>query len=164
MEVAPSQMEVAPSQMEVAPFQMEVAPFFVDFHHFLSIFTIYALLSRFTFCRDLRTFSANFFWPKQPTPQHHTFFACMQCLFKRLFLVKTNIYINGVALLTLYTLENFLNENCKVQISNIENSVNPFEGKAILLKRGFKYQTSTQQQPTQQIYWNVLTWVLVGKG
>ena len=35
---------------------MEVAPFFVDFHHFLSIFTIYALLSRFTFCRDLRTF------------------------------------------------------------------------------------------------------------
>merc|ERR1712208_261035 len=34
---------------------------FVDFHHFLSIFTIYALLSRFTFCRDLRTFSANFF-------------------------------------------------------------------------------------------------------
>ena len=27
---------------------MEVAPFFVDFHHFLSIFTIYALLSRFT--------------------------------------------------------------------------------------------------------------------
>ena len=47
---------------------MEVAPFFVDFHHFLSIFTIflsiftiYALLSRFTFCRDLRTFSAIFF-------------------------------------------------------------------------------------------------------
>ena len=37
------------------------SPFFVDFHHFLSIFTIYALLSRFTFCRDLRTFSANFF-------------------------------------------------------------------------------------------------------
>ena len=47
---------------------MEVAPFFVDFHHFLSIFTIflsiftiYTLLSRFTFCRDLRTFSAKFF-------------------------------------------------------------------------------------------------------
>ena len=35
---------------------MEVAPFFVDFHHFLSIFAIYSLLSRFTFCRDLRTF------------------------------------------------------------------------------------------------------------
>ena len=35
-----------------------------DFHHFLLIFTIYALLSRFTFCRDLRTFSAIFFWPK----------------------------------------------------------------------------------------------------
>ena len=40
---------------------MEVAPFFADFHHFLSIFMIYALLSRFTFCRDLRTFSAIFF-------------------------------------------------------------------------------------------------------
>ena len=47
---------------------MEVAPFFVNFHHFLSIFTIflsiftiYALLSQFTFCRDLRTFSAIFF-------------------------------------------------------------------------------------------------------
>ena len=33
---------------------MEVAPFFVDFHHFLSIFT--------HFCRDLRTFSAIFFF------------------------------------------------------------------------------------------------------
>ena len=53
-EVAPSKMEVAPSQMEVAPFQMEVAPFFVDFHHFLSIFTIFYRFSRFThFCRDL---------------------------------------------------------------------------------------------------------------
>ena len=33
---------------------MEVAPFFVDFHHFLSIFTNFYQLSRFThFCRDL---------------------------------------------------------------------------------------------------------------
>ena len=41
---------------------MEVAPFFVDFHHFLSIFTIFYRFSRFThFCRDLRTFSAIFF-------------------------------------------------------------------------------------------------------
>ena len=33
---------------------MEVAPFFVDFHHFLSIFTIFHRFSRFThFCRDL---------------------------------------------------------------------------------------------------------------
>ena len=33
---------------------MEVAPFFVDFHHFLSIFTIVYRFSRFThFCRDL---------------------------------------------------------------------------------------------------------------
>ena len=37
---------------------MEVAPFFVDFHHFLSIFTIYALLSRFTH------FFRNFFLAK----------------------------------------------------------------------------------------------------
>ena len=57
---------------------MEVAPFFVHFHHFLSIFTIFYRFSRFThFCRDLRTFSANFFWPNEPSPQHHTFFACM---------------------------------------------------------------------------------------
>merc|ERR1711944_389410 len=54
------------------------SPFFVDFHHFLLIFTIYALLSRFTFCRDLRTFSANFFWPKQPAPLHHSLFSCME--------------------------------------------------------------------------------------
>jgi len=47
---------------------MEVAPFFVDFHHFLSFFTIFFIdfhdlrtFSRFTFCRDLRTFSAIFF-------------------------------------------------------------------------------------------------------
>ena len=33
---------------------MEVAPFFVDFHHFLSIFTIFYRFSRFThFCRGL---------------------------------------------------------------------------------------------------------------
>ena len=39
---------------------MEVAPFFVNFHHFLSIFTILYRFSRFThFCRDLRTFSAK---------------------------------------------------------------------------------------------------------
>ena len=33
---------------------MEIAPFFVDFHHFLSIFTIFYRRSRFShFCRDL---------------------------------------------------------------------------------------------------------------
>ena len=35
--------------------------FFVTFFAILLIFTIYALLSRFTFCRDLPTFSAIFF-------------------------------------------------------------------------------------------------------
>ena len=40
---------------------MEVAPFFVDFHHFLSIFTIFYRFSRFTHvCRDLH-FVAIFF-------------------------------------------------------------------------------------------------------
>ena len=34
-------------------------------HHFLSIFTIFCRFAPFThFCRNLRTFSANFFWPK----------------------------------------------------------------------------------------------------
>ena len=47
------------------------------FWDFLSSFTIYALLSRFTVCRDLRTFSTIFFRPKYPSSQHHTFFACM---------------------------------------------------------------------------------------
>ena len=57
---------------------MEVAPFFVDFHHFLSIFTFFYRFSRFThFCRDLRTFSAIFFLAKIASPQHHTLFACM---------------------------------------------------------------------------------------
>ena len=72
---------------------MEVAPFFVDFHHFLSIFTIYALLSRFTFCRDLRTFSAIFFWPKLPSPQHHTFFACMMVSLWQLFYCRAYMVI-----------------------------------------------------------------------
>ena len=63
---------------------MEVAPFFVNFHHFLTIFTIYALLSRFTFCRDLHTFSANFFSAKIASPQHHTFFACMPADYNRM--------------------------------------------------------------------------------
>ena len=47
---------------------MEVAPFFVDFHHFLSIFTIFYRFSRFThFCRNLHfvatyaLFPQNFF-------------------------------------------------------------------------------------------------------
>ena len=49
---------------------MEVAPFFVDFHHFLSIFTIFYWFSRFThFCRDLHFVAIyalfpQFFLPK----------------------------------------------------------------------------------------------------
>ena len=49
---------------------MEVAPFFVDFHHFLSIFTIFYQFSQLThFCRDLHfvTIYALFpqiFWAK----------------------------------------------------------------------------------------------------
>ena len=46
--------------LSASPSSSLFSPFFVNFHHFLLIFTIYALLSRFTFCRDLRTFSAIF--------------------------------------------------------------------------------------------------------
>ena len=41
------------------------------------IFTIYALLSQYLFCRDLRTFSANFCWPKQPSPPLFPLLKCM---------------------------------------------------------------------------------------
>ena len=52
---------------------MEVAPFFVDFHHFLSIFTIFYLFSRFThFCRDLH-------------------FVAIYALFPQIFLAKIAI-------------------------------------------------------------------------
>ena len=50
---------------------------FGRFSPFFMSFTIYALLSRFTFFRDLRTFSAIFFRQKYPSSQHHTFFARM---------------------------------------------------------------------------------------
>ena len=44
---------------------MEVAPFFVDFHHFLSIFTIFYPFSRFThFCRDLHFVAINALFPQ----------------------------------------------------------------------------------------------------
>ena len=47
-------MVLLPSKMVLPPSKMEVAPFFVDFHHFLSIFTIFYRFSRFThFCCDL---------------------------------------------------------------------------------------------------------------
>jgi len=52
---------------------MEVAPFFVDFHHFLSIFTIFYRFSRFThFCRDLH-------------------FVAIYALFPQIFLAKIAI-------------------------------------------------------------------------
>ena len=53
---------------------MEVAPFFVDFHHLLSIFTIFYRFSRFThFCRDYNLsrfthFFRNFFLAKTAFP------------------------------------------------------------------------------------------------
>ena len=47
------------------------SPFFIDFHNLRTFVAIY-ILSRFT-----HFFSKFFFWPKQPSPQHHTFFACM---------------------------------------------------------------------------------------
>ena len=63
---------------------MEVAPFFVDFHHFLSIFTIFYQFSRFThFCRDLHfvaiyaLFPQNFFGQNSLLRNITRFFACM---------------------------------------------------------------------------------------
>ena len=62
--------------MEVAPFLSiftifcRFSPFFIDFHDLCTFVAIY-ILSRFTH------FFRNFFWPKWPSPQHHTFFACM---------------------------------------------------------------------------------------
>ena len=44
---------------------MEVAPFFVNFHHFLLIFTIFYRFSRFThFCRDLYFVAINALFPQ----------------------------------------------------------------------------------------------------
>ena len=44
---------------------MEVAPFFIDFHHFLSIFTIFYRFSRFThFCRDLHFVAIYALFPR----------------------------------------------------------------------------------------------------
>ena len=44
---------------------MEVAPFFVDFHHFLSIFTIFYRFSRFKhFCRDLHFVAIHALFPQ----------------------------------------------------------------------------------------------------
>ena len=63
---------------------MEVAPFFVDFHHFLSIFTIFYRFSRFThFCRDLHFVAIYALFPQICFGQNSLlrnitrFFACM---------------------------------------------------------------------------------------
>ena len=64
---------------------MEVAPFFVDFHHFLSILTIFYRFSRFThFCCDLHFVAIYALFPQFFFGQnsHHRiitrFFAFMQ--------------------------------------------------------------------------------------
>ena len=59
---------------------MEVAPFFVDFHHFLSIFTIFYRFSRFThLCRDLHFVAIyalfpQFFFGQNSLPRNITRF------------------------------------------------------------------------------------------
>ena len=66
---------------------MEVAPFFVDFHHFLSIFTIFYRFSRFThFCRDLHFVAIYALFPQIFFGQNshlrnktHYFHVCPRC-------------------------------------------------------------------------------------
>ena len=71
---------------------MEVAPFFVDFHHFLSIFTIFYRFSRFThFCCDLHfvaiyTLFPQFFLAKiafSATSHVFCMYGCIGCLHHR---------------------------------------------------------------------------------
>ena len=92
MEVVPSKMEVASSKIEVSPFFVDfhdlrtfVAIYILSrFTHFFRkfflakiaisatkvLFSMYGLnkyflnTSKVAFCRNLRTFSANFFWPQ----------------------------------------------------------------------------------------------------
>ena len=68
---------------------MEVAPFFVDFHHFLSIFTIFYRFSRFMhFYRDLHfvaiyaLFPQIFFGQNSITASSHVFCMYGRRLFK----------------------------------------------------------------------------------
>ena len=75
---------------------MEVAPFFVDFHHFLSIFTIYALLSRFTFCCDLRTFSAIFFFGQNSLLRNITRFLHVCCIYTIVFCSECFVFAKYV--------------------------------------------------------------------
>ena len=77
---------------------MEVAPFFVDFHHFLSIFTIFYRFSRFThFCRDLHFVAIYALFPQfflakiAITAISHVF--CMYAPAKRIFSIERKYLI-----------------------------------------------------------------------
>ena len=90
---------------------MEVAPFFVDFHHFLSIFTIFCRFSRFThFCRDLHFVEIYALFPpiffgQNSHHRHITHFShvCPQCNQKYLakvepFQISKNSQIHNLLL------------------------------------------------------------------
>ena len=77
---------------------MGVAPFFVDFHHFLSIFTIFYRFSRFThFCRDLH-------------------FVAIYALFPQIFLAKIAISATSHV---------FCMYEYELQVNNISFGSNP---------------------------------------
>ena len=71
---------------------MEVAPFFVDFHHFLSIFTIFYRFSRFMhFCRDLH-------------------FVAIYALFPQIFFGQNSLLRNITRFLHVWTVQALLDE------------------------------------------------------
>ena len=89
---------------------MEVAPFFVDFHHFLSIFTIFYRFSRFThFCRDLH-------------------FVAIYALFPQIFFGQNSLLRNITRFLHVW-LElrqklNLIGYTCKMMLRNMWEAFN----------------------------------------
>ena len=79
---------------------MEVAPFFVDFHHFLSIFTIFYRFSRFThFCRNLH-------------------FVAIYALFSQFFLAKIAFSVTS-HVFCMYVFCKFDKSRCNINIATI---------------------------------------------
>ena len=91
---------------------MEVAPFFVDFHHFLSIFTILYQFSRFThFCRDLH-------------------FVAIYALFPQIFFGQNSLHRNITRFLHVCErpVGDFLNDN-EILHSDVENETREMKQK-----------------------------------
>ena len=81
---------------------MEVAPFFVDFHHFLSIFTIFYRFSRFThFCRDLHFVAIyalfpQFFFGQNSLLRNITRFLHVCCIYTIVFCSECFVFAKYV--------------------------------------------------------------------